>query len=81
MISSQQIISMIKKGQNPQQVLLNILQERAQNSPLDANLFQLAKENKTKEIEQIVRNIYSERGLDFDKEFSAFQQKLGLKIK
>lgn len=83
MINAQQIISMIRGGQNPQQVLLNILQQRVQNNnnPIDANLLQLAKENKTQEIEQVARNIYKERGLDFDKEFSAFQQMLGLKIK
>jgi hypothetical protein len=38
----------------------------------------LAKENKTKDIEKIARNMCAERGLDFDKEFDAFKKKIGL---
>ena len=42
------------------------------------NLLELAKENRTSEIEQVARNLYAERGLDFDSEFNNFKQKLGI---
>ena len=73
-VNPTQLISMIKQGQNPQQLILSILEQNAQSNPIQANLYQLAKEGKTNEIEQIIRNIYQEKGLDFDKEFTAFKQ-------
>jgi hypothetical protein len=30
-------------------------------------------------IEQVARNIYKEKGLDFDKEFNSLKQMLGVK--
>lgn len=74
-----QLIQMIRQGQNPQQLLMSILEQSAKNNPMGANLLQLVKENKTDQIEQIARNFSKERGLDFDKEFNAFKQQLGIK--
>ena len=73
------IIQMIRSGQNPQQITMSILESRLGETPMGANLLALAKENKTAEIEQIARNITSQRGLDFDKEFADFKKTLGLK--
>lgn len=73
------IIQMIKSGQNPQQLILNYLEGQMQGTPMGDNLLALAKQNRTAEIEQIARNIYSQKGLDFDKEFNAFKQSLGIK--
>ena len=42
------------------------------------NILQLAKENRTSEIEQIARNICASKGLDFDSEFRAFRNNLKL---
>ena len=39
------------------------------------NLINLARSGNTKGIEQIARNYASQRGVDFDKEFTAFRQK------
>lgn len=72
-------IRMIKSGQNPQQLMLNYLESQMQGSPMGANLLNLAKNNKTAEIEQIARNIYKNQGLDYDKEFNSFKQMLGIK--
>ncbi len=78
-VNPAQIITMIKNGQNPQQLMLNFLEGNMRGTPMGDNLINLAKNNKTEEIEKIARNIYSQRGLDFDKEFMAFKQMLGLK--
>jgi transposase len=48
-------------------------------TPLGANLFKLAQEGNTPAIERIARNLAQERGIDYDKEFSAFVHRLGLK--
>lgn len=73
-----QLIQMIKSGQNPQQLMLNVLQQRTQDNPLIQNLYQLAQKNDTAAIKAIARNIYAEKGLDFDKEFNSFKKTLGL---
>lgn len=76
--NQQDIIKMIREGKNPQQVLLNLLDQQAQNNPMYANLAALARENRGKEIEAIARNLAKERGIDFDKEFTNFRKTYGL---
>ncbi len=73
-----ELIQMIRNGQNPQQIAMNLLQTQMSNTPLGANLLNLAKTNNTAEIEQIARNLMQQRGLDFDKEFANFKKQLGL---
>ena len=72
------LVQAIKNGQNPQQLMLNILQNNMSSSPMSANLYQLARNGNTAEIEKIVRNIAKSQGVDFDVEFPAFVEKLGL---
>lgn len=77
MIQMNQIVTMIKNGQNPQQVMMNLLQGM-QNTPMGVNLLNLAKNNRGAEIEQIARNLMHEQGKDFDTEFQTFRRKYGL---
>lgn len=73
-----QMVSLMKNGGNPQQIVLSMLEQQTSNNPFAANLLQLAKNNKTSEIEQIARNMAKERGVDFDTEFNNFKKILGL---
>ena len=73
-----EIIQMIRNGQNPQQITMNILQTRLGNTPMGANLLNLAKGNQTDAIEKIARNLMQQKGLDYDKELAAFKKMLGL---
>ena len=68
----------ILKGGNPQSFVFQMLEQNAQNNPFFANILQLAKSNKTSEIEQIAINICKEKGIDFNKEFNSFKNNLGL---
>ena len=72
-----QIIQAIRQGQNPQQITMNIVKQRMGNTPIGQNLIKLAENNRTQEIEQIARNICQQRGVDFDKEFTAFKSMFG----
>lgn len=74
-----QLVQMIKNGQNPQQLMISILENRMSGTPMGDNLIKLARENRGAEIEQIARNLYSQQGRDFDKEFLQFKNMLGLK--
>ena len=73
-----QFIMMMKNGQNPQQIMMNFLEAEAKGSPMAENLLTLAKNGDSKSIEEIARNFYKNQGKDFDKEFTAFRQMLGL---
>lgn len=73
------LLKMIKQGQNPQQLMLSVLQNKA-STPLEKNLLTLAKNGQTEEIEKIVRNLYAQQGgQNFDQEFQAFKRALGYK--
>ena len=72
------LIQMIRQGNNPQQLMLSILQGQAYNNPLGKNLLNLAQQGKTADIEKIVRNLYTQQGgQNFDQDFEAFKRALG----
>lgn len=77
-VNPMQLIQMIRSGQNPQQLMMSVLQQNSQNNPLYQNLFTLAQNGQTGQIESIVKTMFAERGLDFDKEFNSFKNNLGL---
>ena len=74
-----QLVQMIKNGSNPQQLMINILENQMSNNPMGQNLLSLAKNNQTQGIEQIARNICQQRGVDYDTAFNSFKNNLGLK--
>ena len=76
-VNPQVLIQMIKSGRNPEQLLMQILEGQAGSNPMSANLLNLARKGDTQQIEQIARNIFAQRGLDFDKEFIALKNILG----
>ena len=67
-----QFIGMLRKSGNPEQFMINMLEQQGGNNPLLLNLVNLAKSNNGTGIEQVARNILKERGFDFDKEFEDF---------
>lgn len=78
-LNPMQLIQMIRSGTaNPQQLAMNLLQQNMGNTPMGQNLLQLAQNGKSADIEQIVRNLAKQQGIDFDKEFASFKQMLGL---
>lgn len=76
-VDPNQLIGMIKKGYNPQQLMLSVLEKQMKGTPMGENLLNLARNGQTSEIEKIARNLMAQRGLDFDKEFNSFRQAIG----
>ena len=74
-INPMQLLGMIKNGSNPQQLMLSILEQ----NPNMKTLIDLAKANNANGIENFVRNYVNSQGGDFDKDFNAFKQMLGVK--
>lgn len=77
-VNPMQLIQMIKNGNNPEQLMLSILENNMAQTPIGANLLNLAKQNKTQDIERVARNLFASKGLDFDKEFKDFRDNLKL---
>ena len=75
-VNPMQLIQMIKGGQNPQQLVMNILQQKSQNNPILNNAMNLAQGGNTSALEMLARNLAAQRGLDFDKEFANFKNQL-----
>lgn len=71
-------LGQIKRGHSPEQIIMNVLEQRMGGTPMGDNLISLARQGNTKEIEKIARNLASQRGMDFDKEFNAFRKQFGL---
>lgn len=71
-----QFLSMMRKGQNPQQLMLSYLKQN--QTPMGQNLYSLAMNGNTQEIEKIARNYCAQMGVDFDSAFNAFRQQWGL---
>ena len=61
---------MIKGGKNPQQLILDILQQQGQNNPIISNAVNMAQNGNTSGLQMLARNLAAQRGLDFDKELA-----------
>lgn len=61
----------ITKGLSPEK----IVEQMVGNNPMMANLIKMANAGDESGIEIFARNMFKEKGRDFDKEFSAFRSK------
>lgn len=67
-------LGMMKGGGNPEQMVMSMLQNSSSGNPVLQNLLSLAQKKDTQGIENVVRNMAREKGLDFDSEFNNFKQ-------
>jgi hypothetical protein len=72
-----QLVNMVKSG-NPETFVMNMLKEKAGNNPMFNGLIDSVQKGDTQAVENVVRNIAKEKGIDFDKEFNSFKQMFGL---
>ena len=77
MPTNMDIMNIIKSG-NPQQMIMNMLAQRAGQDPMFANILNLVQSGDSQGVETIVRNLAKEKGMDFDKEFNSFKRTFGL---
>ena len=61
----------IAKGISPQK----IAEQMVGNNPMMVNLIKMANAGDTNGVEKVARNMFKEKGRDFDKEFSEFRGK------
>ncbi len=63
------------KGGNPQQLIMQAISQNPAN-PMINNLIELAKKGDVQSIESFARNLFKEKGRDFDAEYKDFVQNL-----
>lgn len=71
-----QLMQMMKTG-NPQQVLMNTLQQ-SNNNPILNNVLTLAQKGDTKGIEELARNLAKERGVSVEDTMAQIKQQFGV---
>jgi len=70
------LLKLLQSGGNPQTILMNMLQNQAQNNPMMNNIFNMAQSGDSKGIETIARNLCKERGVDPDVALSQIRSQL-----
>lgn len=75
-VNPMQLIQMIKGGQNPQQLIMNILQQQSRNNPVLNNAMNMLQNKNTSGLQMLARNLAAQRGIDFDKEFTNLKNQL-----
>ena len=72
----QMLQMLMKKGNNPQQMVEQMIQNMGGDNLMLGNLIQMAKNGNTQNIEQFARNICKSKGIDFDTQFEDFMKQL-----
>lgn len=65
-----QLINLLKGKISPKELCLNMIGNNT--NPLLKNLLEMANKGDTQGVENFARNVFKEKGLDFDKEMNNF---------
>lgn len=65
-----QFMNMLKGFKNPKDAVISMI--KSNNNPMIKNLVEMAEKGNSKGVEEFARNLYSQQGRDFDKEFGEF---------
>ncbi len=77
MINPLNLMQMFKSN-NPKQIAMSMINQISGNNPMINNLINMANNGNNQGITTFARNLFKEKGLDFDKEFNEF---MGNKVK
>lgn len=75
-INPMQLINMIKGGLNPQQLLMNVLNQQSNNNPILQNAMNMANNGNVSGLEMIAKNLASQRGINFEESTSNLKNML-----
>ena len=70
-----QFINLLR-GRNPQEMVMSILKGQNINDPMINELVNLAQKGDTNSVTKIAESYFSQRGMDFNKEFNSFMSML-----
>lgn len=79
MFNPMQMMGMFSGRSNPQQMVSQMMNQQLQNNPLFQRAQQMAQGKSPQELEQVVKNLCQQRGIDLDSAMKQFQQMMGSK--
>lgn len=65
--------------QNPKHALESMFSGQIQNNPMFQRAQEMSKGKSPQEIEQVIRNLCQQRGVDYDSALQQFQTQTGMK--
>lgn len=79
MMNPMQIMQMIKSGGNPQQMIMNMMKQQAGSNPVMNNALQMMEKGDNAGLENLARNLCSEKGINPDEAFNQIKGQFGIK--
>lgn len=76
-MNNYQLFNAMQRSGNPQTFIYNVIKENG--NPEMQNMVKLIESNQTDKIEDTARQIFKNKGLDFDKEFKSFKNQMGIR--
>ena len=67
-----QLMNMLKGIKSPKDAVINMI--KSNNNPMVKNLVEMAEKGDSQGVENFARNLYTQQGRDFDKEFNDFMK-------
>ncbi len=74
-----QLIQSLKGGGNPQQMLMNIMQQQSGNNPIMQNALEMMNKGDMQGVEDLARNLCKEKGINPDEAVTQLKQQFGMK--
>lgn len=65
-------IAQMMSGRNPEECAKQIIQNNSINDPMISQMINFAQTGNTNQLMQLATSFFSQRGIDFGKEFSSF---------
>jgi hypothetical protein len=77
MINPMQFMQLMQ-CRNPQQAVMNLLQQQSVNNPILRNVFEMVKSGNTNGIEEMARNLAKEKGINADEAVQQIRKQFGI---
>lgn len=68
----------IMQSKNPQQAMMNVLNQHSRNNPILKNVFDMVQNGDSKGIEEMARNLAKEKGINADEAVQQIRKKFGI---
>lgn len=68
----------IMQSKNPQQALMNVLNQQSRNNPILKNVFDMVQNGDSKGIEEMARNLAKEKGVNADEAVQQIRKQFGI---
>lgn len=69
-----QLIQLLRSKRNPQQFMIQMLQQNAQGNPILENALNMVNQGNYAGLEEIARNVCKEKGLNYDESINGLAQ-------